>query len=300
MGATDDDFAAVGLQEVQFQEFPEEAPSRFVQEMPPAAHLPFNSVPVRDWFFSQLQIKAIPPQFVGCIGEGPFFSEDFAEFLQSQGVGIIPIFEHTEVLILGRDGWDEAELDDAIDLRVGQSLKIYSQEMFLAFLAKGADPFGASLDVLEAFKAGHAGLEFVATGWSGWVTTVVPKGNRSGSQVLNATGWHEESPLRAMGYRVGKSGAGINERRRILRQAFTEKLEVVGPPHYMAQWGAPQSAERLRKMAESIAAHCRNNRAKRNPSEQAIADWEADLKWLREEFYHGHFKFYWPSVHVGV
>jgi 23S rRNA pseudouridine2605 synthase len=35
-----------------------------------------------------------------------------------------------------------------------------------------------------------------------------------------------------------------------------------------------------------------------NPSEEAIEDWESDLEWLREEFYHGHFTFQWPGTYV--
>lgn len=32
--------------------------------------------------------------------------------------------------------------------------------------------------------------------------------------------------------------------------------------------------------------------------EQAVADWDEDLKWLEAEFYRGHFRFRWPEVFV--
>jgi len=301
MGATDEEVSAFGLEEYLFELYPGKAPSKFVQDMPPAAHLPFNSVPIRNWFFQPKTSPGQLPVSVSCIGCGPFESPDFTRFLQDCNIRVLPMDVHSSVVVLGRTEWTEDELDDAIDLRVGQTLKIYSQEMFLAFLAKGVDPFYASTEVLDAFKAGHEGLEFVATGWSGWVTTFVPYGNRSsGSQRFDSTHWIEESPLRVTGYRVGKTGVEVGERRRILQQAFQQDLPIVGPANYMAEWGEPSSATRLHKMAESIATHCRNQRAKRNASQQAIEDWESDLKWLRDEFYHGHFSFHWPFICVPI
>jgi hypothetical protein len=67
---------------------------------------------------------------------------------------------------------------------------------------------------------------------------------------------------------------------------------------YMREWGGPRSGERLLKMANSIAAFCRNEKRKSCPSEEAVSDWEDDLDWLRRTYYRGRFRFHWPSVSV--
>lgn len=299
MGATDYEISAVGLESVLSEAFPEKAPSEFVEEMPPAAHLPFNSAVLRDWLFHESPFATNPPKSVSCIGNGPFDIDDFAGFLANHDVSCVPVDDSISVFILGREDWSENEIDDLIDIRVGQCLRIYSQEMFVAFLAKRSDPFYAAPDVLEAFKAGHEGLEFVSSGWSGWVTTYVAENRYSdGFQRVDTAGWVKESPLHVLGYRVGKSGEPTTTRHRVLRQAFSQELPIVGPALYMAEWDQPETPGRLKKMAESLASHCRNQRMKQKPAEKAIEDWESDLEWLREEFYHGRFRFHWPATYV--
>ena len=72
MGATDADISAAGLGSVFVEAFPEKALSKFVEDMPPAAHLPFNSVVLRDWYFQkQLNVTSLPTE-VRCMGHGPF------------------------------------------------------------------------------------------------------------------------------------------------------------------------------------------------------------------------------------
>jgi len=109
-----------------------------------------------------------------------------------------------------------------IDSRVGQSLKIYSQEMFVTFLGKrAADPFYQGPLVLEAFKEGHDGLEFISRGWSGWVQTYVRDDWKNQPVGLGSCdGWEKESPLHIMGYHVGKTGQYIDKRRQILRRSI--------------------------------------------------------------------------------
>jgi hypothetical protein len=108
--------------------------------------------------------------------------------------------------------------------------------------------------------------------------------------------WPQVGLLKHMGYKVGSSGLPPHQRREILRTAFeTNNLPKVESPEYMRQWGEAASANRLLKIANSIAAFCRNNKRKRNPSQEAISDWEGDLQWLRKEFYTGRFSFEWPD-----
>jgi hypothetical protein len=304
MGATGEELMAV------FGDDPDRLPRaladpilRVATKLPSAAHTPFNSRFVRDWFFSELlrnpRVITPLPLEVSVVGCDPFEPQDFDDFLKRHDVIPRPVDDDSKVVVIGRKGWREAEIDDLIDLRVGEILKIYSQEMFLVFMAIGQDPFYGTPVVLEAFKAGHPGLDFVSRGWSGWVTTFVQADRRSPSvRRLFGSASVEESPLHLLGYHVGRTGEEVTTRRRLLRRAFTGDLPITGSLDYMAKWGEPSSPQRLKQIAENIAAYCRVQRSRMNPSEEAIEDWESDLEWLREEFYHGHFTFHWPGIYA--
>jgi len=306
MGATDEQLEAV------FGDDPERWPRsmatpmhRVATKIPPAAHTPFNSQPVRDWFFTELfrvprSFTPLPSE-VSVLGYGPFESQDFDDFLKRHGVVPRGIDENSEVVVLGRTGWIEADIDQLIDLRIGQILRIYSQEMFLVYMALSLDPFYACATpiVLEAFKARHKGLKFVSRGWSGWVTTYVQKNRRNSSAPKSLeTEWVDESPLHVLGYRVGRTGEDTVTRRSILSRAFTSKLPIVESLNYMVGWGEPETPDRLRRIAEHIAVICGNQKNRANPSKEAIKDWESDLEWLKETYYHGSFTFHWPETYV--
>ncbi len=103
-------------------------------------------------------------------------------------------------------------------------------------------------------------------------------------------------PLAALGYRVGKNGETASRRKIILRQAYQSAVPVVADANYMAEWGEPATCRRLHKMARSIAAFASKAKNHREANyAQAIYDWEADLEWLRTEYYVGRCDFIWPS-----
>jgi len=201
-------------------------------------------------------------------------------------------------VIVGREEWSDEEIDFEIERYRGKSLRIYSQEMFVSMLHTGLDPFHSNPDVLEAFRAGHPALEAVSNGWAGWVTTQVPFERSGRSPISGNVNWQLESPLRVLGYRVGKSGLSSAQRQSILSQAFEEPLPNVGNYEYMQQWGEPGSPVRLHKIADLLASSCRNMKHRSNPSEEAIAVWEQDLAWLRRQYYHGRMTFAWPDTFV--
>lgn len=300
MGATDDDLEMLELGWCEQFNNPQLERKRHFLKLPAAAHSPFNCQELRDWYFAGRLGKRNPPERVECLGRGPFEHDDFAGFLSRQNVSVVEQpATATGHVILGREGWNEHEIDVVIERHVGRPLRIYSQEMFLAFLAKGDDPFDGGDNVLEAFKAAHPGLDLVSRGWPGWVSTFVrPDRQHHDSLARGFASDQEIGPLRFMGYRVGRNGEETGARRDILRAAFTGELPIVGPLQYMREWGEPNSPERLRKIADSIATFCRNMKAKRDPSLEAIEDWESDLEWLKDEFYHGHFRFHWPDTYV--
>lgn len=106
-----------------------------------------------------------------------------------------------------------------------------------------------------------------------------------------------EGVLAYMEYHVGRtSDVSTPVRRIILDRVFLGVLPPVFSKEYLNEWSSPGSATRLRKIAESIAAFCRN--AKRRDTSKlndAIKDWESDLSYLRDQYYVGKFHFGWPT-----
>jgi hypothetical protein len=124
-----------------------------------------------------------------------------------------------------------------------------------------------------------------------WPTTNAPGGNRRLSGAL----WPEEGLLSYLGYHVGERGLPTAERRAILDSVYLQAVPTVNNPVYMADWGSPRSSLRLQKIAESLAAFCRNKkRSDRSYSSVAVADWESDLAYLKQKYYDGVYKFPWP------
>lgn len=111
-------------------------------------------------------------------------------------------------------------------------------------------------------------------------------------------GFEEKGMLAHLGYHVGKSGLPSGKRRQMLRQVLEAKaLPKVNSSDYVAEWAAPNSSARLRKMAESIAAFCRNAKRRKNAAmDESIREWESDLAWLKVEFYDNRHTFKWPST----
>ncbi|TWT71501.1 hypothetical protein [Crateriforma conspicua] len=99
-----------------------------------------------------------------------------------------------------------------------------------------------------------------------------------------------------LGYRVGASGLQTDARLSLLDTVYTDRLPQVNSMEYMSEWGHPQTAERLRKMADSIAAFVRNSKRRNNRPQAAIDDWEADLQYLYTKFYLGRYNFFWPNT----
>lgn len=109
-----------------------------------------------------------------------------------------------------------------------------------------------------------------------------------------------EGLLAYLEYHVGQTkGESAPVRKIILERVFMGVLPPVFSDQYLAQWSSPGSAPRLQKLAESIAAFCRNAK-RRDPTRlaDAIKSWEEDLKYLYEQYYVGKFGFGWPASTV--
>jgi len=109
-------------------------------------------------------------------------------------------------------------------------------------------------------------------------------------------GWPRSGMLDAFDYHVGKTrGVTSGARRLILRFLFEERLPLVFDTAYTAEWGRPATAERLHKLAETIAALVRNSKYNTGRDyAQAISEWEDDLSFLWSTYYVDYFCFGWP------
>jgi len=121
----------------------------------------------------------------------------------------------------------------------------------------------------------------------------------------------ERGVLSQLGYRVGASGHPLVNRRAALLQAYvaphSQVLRLVGPA-FAADWGKPDSIERLLKIARCLEAFSRNNEGKAaGYSPLAVDDWRRDLNWLDRELYESWATAYrreglpppdWPGAHL--
>lgn len=230
------------------------------------------------------------------IGLGPLSEDDFDDLIEEYGIEAYHPSNELDVLIVGREGWNSELLMTQVDLRTNMHLKVYSQEMVFAYLACGKDPYD-SPPILQFFGNRHPVLRYLMSLGFDWPSTYVGPSNLQ----LSETGWAKEGLLKHMGYRVGRAAPSESQRRAILLQLYQQKqLPSVGSRAYIESWGEPNSATRLKKIADSLAAFARN--AKRREQEQlelSISQWEADLEWLRDSLYSGRHMFIWPSTFVG-
>lgn len=129
-----------------------------------------------------------------------------------------------------------------------------------------------------------------------WPSTAATGGNGS----LQTENWHEIGMLSYLGYRVGATqGEPNGVRRQILDMCFASDLPPINGLPYWQQWGAPGSSLRLRKLAYEIASFARNAKRKRSANlAVAVAQWEADLSYLYQQYYVRRFRFAWPETEI--
>ena len=130
--------------------------------------------------------------------------------------------------------------------------------------------------------------------WFPWPTTNASRGARG----MKVVCWRERGMLDILGYYVGEmypTPRGI--RRCILEYVFECHLPPLRDRHYLLEWGEPQTAQRLNKLANTLAALTRNAKRRDVISyARAIDDWEGDLALLYERYYVRFFHFGWPST----
>jgi hypothetical protein len=251
---------------------------------------------VRSWLIEDFDPAILGElRYAVTVGSGPFPADDFDALVRSAGYEVYPAGDsEIDIMIVGREAWTEQELEEQIAAREGETLRVYSQEMFLAAMATSRDPFDADREVLMMFGKGHPALEYLMKSEINW-----PDFEGDGEPLewtFEETA--EESPLHKMGYVVGiTNGLPEHQRREILTRAFNGALPWAGSDEYMAGWGQPRTRRRLWRMAHHIGWLAKTRQGM--PSMyHAVGDWESDRRWLRREFYTARMRFEWPEVEV--
>ena len=237
------------------------------------------------------------PKTIATIGSGPFDEDEFDVFLQRFDFKAVACGYDTGVLIVGRHS-DLDVVGEHIEKYEDQSLRIYSQEMAFLMLASGCDPFDCKMDVLLEFAEGHPVLEILAKRADPW--PLLSFGMGDGVFEVDAGGWHELGPLKAMGYKVGYSGLSDDSRQDILTKAVEGNLRF--PADYSRnerqRWGLPRTEARLKVIAHEIAKFANTLGNRDVDMSCAVREWNDDLAWLKKKYYNRRKEmlFSWPRI----
>jgi hypothetical protein len=253
-------------------------------------------------------------------GSGPFERDKFMSFLLFKGIDAYR-FDAEEtgasILILGEDGCEIEAIAKFIANRP-ETVRIYSQQTFVSWLLTGSDPFDLE-EHDDELGGAHSAFEQVLAelerlGWLPdqfeWPVTDLLKFPGTGS-AMGELSSPSVGVLRLAGYRTGTNAAGSQARQAKLRRLFESEsllrdyrtaemgLRPGDLEAHLNTWGLPRSGVRLRKMAESIAAFCRNEKHRGllvSPQQR-----EDDLEWLKREFYDGKLdgqSNWWPLTRI--
>jgi len=130
-----------------------------------------------------------------------------------------------------------------------------------------------------------------------WPSTAIVSAGQAFSQIHFH---YTDGLLKFMGYTVGHSGLPRSKRLAILDFVYNESVPQVQSRSYMSEWALPKSSSRLRKLAYSLAAFCRNalRRHDAGLADMSVAceEWNDDLEYLRHTYYVGRYDFEWPKT----
>lgn len=237
---------------------------------------------------------------IGIQGDGPWGVIEFEGFLNQKDFSVVNITDPgVRCIVLGSYNVDEEELNQQIatSIEEGFDLRIYSQELFVAWLITGVNPLEEWLekDLLESVRE-HESLQYVIDSTQFPWPQLVDHASMKRSYEVKTFEWDgslsEESPLRKMGYSVQAGALSIQERRAILRQAYTSSglNKFLYSSHDLERWGQPNTAQRLYAIS-SLITWLANFQGLTKPA--AREKWISDLRWLKESFYDSKMKF-WP------
>jgi hypothetical protein len=252
---------------------------------------PLHAYPVINWLSFLSEEDAFHRPEVVCVeGYGAISDISWNNYLQRQGIRIA---EQASVIIVGNEGWCKTRLESLIDTDDYENVQVFSQELFLAAMFSGKNPFVANRAVLEAFAEHHSAITYLLNIGFEWPIGFERDDLTEPSFLNKSLDRVEESPLRSLGYQVGAKGLNEFQRRRILSDAYRGNLPQVADAAYMAEWGARRTRRRLWRIAHHLAMLIRANNNKTSFF-MALDEWSADLDWLRATHYKYSMHFDWP------
>ena len=237
---------------------------------------------------------------IGIQGDGPWGVMEFQEFLTEKEFSVVNITEPgVQYLILGARNIDEEELSQQITASIeeGFNLYIFTQELFLAWLITGQNPLEAwsEKDLLESVLQ-HESLQYLIDSTEFPWPQLVDHASMNRSYEVKTFEWDgalsEESPLRKLGYSVQADVLSVQQRRTILKNAYTTSAlsKFLTTAHDLERWGQPNTAQRLYAIS-SLITWLANFQGTTKPA--AREKWTSDLSWLKDSFYDTKMKF-WP------
>jgi hypothetical protein len=182
-------------------------------------------------------------------------------------------------------------------MRIDKMVATWRNALRLIAKSQEEDPPFALKRLVEAIEQEWKQRELSASAiddYFKWPRTDAAGGDGS----LSSYDWPSEGLLMMMQYTVNQNDdLPVELRQAILTRVFEGSLPPLISRAYMNEWGMPFSAKRLQKMANSIASFARNAKRRHDTKmDNAISEWETDLRFLYEQFYVGRFGFGWPST----
>ena len=103
------------------------------------------------------------PFLLGVLGDGPWPEDDFKQFVSKRGFEPIALPNPvSDGLVVGMNGWSAEVLSDQIQGRDPNSLRIYTQELFVIGLILKKDPYDVlEQDVIEKVAECHPAIQFI-------------------------------------------------------------------------------------------------------------------------------------------
>jgi hypothetical protein len=239
---------------------------------------------------------------VASAGRGPYSRTEFRaglrEYAGRRVFTLAGIGAGNTVVVGNRLAESEwAALWDLVKERTGQQLFVFSQEMYLAYLVSGRNPFDEG--VADMFVEGHAALTTISEKWVDWDTGVVGVPSKKPGVLGPFAG---ESVLSLNGY---WSTLPTAERRSALRTIYeAQAKDLEWPSRQARQFGGDgHSGTRLEIMLHLIRFQVEMNlrRAKKHgrPTPECVTVWTSDLEWMFKEFYKkGRHNFEWKTAQI--
>ncbi len=209
---------------------------------------------------------------------------------------IISFLDDLAKNLASRAGEDDDQAHALIVRSMGTIAQHYSEDAYDFWGVPNPFPPPKAAPVPSSHPASASPVE--------WMWPVVNEplaGTKDGP--FSGSEFRKYSAMKMFGYTVGQKGRDegwtVSKRHQFLRDFMEMKLPAIVKKTFGDEYGAPISATRLRKVANIIASMA-TLRLRSNPRgfEMAIADWEADLAFLEQKYYHGKgLKFHpWPEV----